>query len=397
VTRVLYLTHMPPLPPASGDRIRSFNVLRQLRARGWHTTLFSLSSAGSHPAPESDYESLCDRVLLAPIQRLKAQRLMGAASLALRRRAFHEEYFFDRNARVRLDALAGEDFDLVLAATLYVLAYVPQHLKHRLVLDTINVETRRLEAMARGALGPRSFAARLQVGPTRKLEEEAARRALRVLAVSKSEKAFFERVAPGRVDLVPNGIAVCEYAWRSRPVHEPALLFIGSLNYSANVDAVLYLLRSIVPRLRRLDATLSVVGLSPPAAVVGAARRSPLATEVTGYVPSAAPHFQRARMVVVPLRYGGGTRLKILEALAHGVPVVSTTIGAEGLGVRHEREVLLADDAASFAREIDRLLEDDALAARLATAGRQLVERRFDWHQIGHDLSAALSRALDAA
>jgi glycosyltransferase involved in cell wall biosynthesis len=215
--------------------------------------------------------------------------------------------------------------------------------------------------------------------------------------VSEPEKAFFERVAPGRVDLVPNGLLVREYIPRLRPVSEPTLLFVGSLNYSANTDAVLYLLRSVLPRLRRRDATLSIVGLAPPAVVFEAARHSTLATEVTGYVASVEPYFQRARILVVPLRYGGGTRLKILEAFAYGVPVVSTSVGAEGLGVRHEREVLLADDPVSFAREIDRLLDDDALAAQLATAGRKLVERRFDWHQIGRDLAAALSRALAAA
>jgi polysaccharide biosynthesis protein PslH len=395
--RILYLTHMPPLPPASGDRIRSFNVLRQLQRHGWETTLFSLAPEGSHPASESDYGSLCERVVLASIPRRRTRRVLRAAEATMRGRALHETYFLDRNARRRMDVLRGEEFDLVLAAGLYVLAYVPPRLEHRLVLDTINVETRRLEMMAAGAAGPRKLAARLQVRPVRELEEEAARRALRVLAVSELEKAFFERVAPGRVDLVPNGIPVHEYVPLSRPVSDPTLLFVGSLNYSANVDAVLYLLRSILPRVRRRDATLSVVGLAPPAALVVAARRSPLATEVTGYVPSLVPHFQRARILVVPLRYGAGTRLKILEALAYGVPVVSTTVGAEGLGVRHEREILLADDPDSFARQIDRLFEDDALAAQLAMAGRNLVEQRFDWHKIGDDLSEALSRALVAA
>jgi glycosyltransferase involved in cell wall biosynthesis len=113
---------------------------------------------------------------------------------------------------------------------------------------------------------------------------------------------------------------------------------------------------------------------------------------IIGEVTEVAPHLDAARLLVVPLREGAGTRLKILEALAYGVPVVSTTIGCEGLGLQTEREIIVADAATQFAHAIDRVLEDDALCEQLALAGRSAVEARFDWAEIG----ATADRILQA-
>ena len=109
-----------------------------------------------------------------------------------------------------------------------------------------------------------------------------------------------------------------------------------------------------------------------------------------GRVPDTAPCFAAARAMVAPLRFGGGTRLKILEALARGVPVISTGLGAEGLGLVHGEDVLLADDPASFARATDRLLADDELWHRLSANGRRTAEERFDWPPIGAELDRVL-------
>ena len=114
---------------------------------------------------------------------------------------------------------------------------------------------------------------------------------------------------------------------------------------------------------------------------------------VTGYVPTLRPYVEQARVLAVPLRAGGGTRLKILEALAQGLPVVATTIGGEGLGLEHERDALIADDPKAFAACLDRALTDDELCRRLAAAGRATVERRFDSRRIGELLDEALAEA----
>ena len=175
------------------------------------------------------------------------------------------------------------------------------------------------------------------------------------------------------------------------------ILFLGSLDYSANIDALAFLVDSVAPLIERRNATLSVVGSHPRNEVFEIAKRSTLAMTVNGDVLDTTPYWERARALAVPLRVGGGTRLKILEALARGVPVVTTSLGCEGLGLRSGQEVLVADDAEAFAACVDRLLDDDELCRSLAAQGRTVVEARFDWRTIGDAFESSLSSVIGSA
>jgi glycosyltransferase involved in cell wall biosynthesis len=150
------------------------------------------------------------------------------------------------------------------------------------------------------------------------------------------------------------------------------------------------MIREILPAVQDRNARITVVGGGPSRAIRLEADSAALPTEVTGRVPSTEPYFRRSRLMAVPLRFGGGTRLKILESLARGVPVLSTAVGCEGLGLRHEHDVVIADDPRGFAEWIDRLLTDDELCTSLARNGRWTVEQRFDWSAIGDRLEEAL-------
>jgi glycosyltransferase involved in cell wall biosynthesis len=164
------------------------------------------------------------------------------------------------------------------------------------------------------------------------------------------------------------------------------------MDYSANADAAWYLIREILPKVNRRDAVLTLVGGGASRRLLREAASAPLAVEDAGKVRDTAPFFEGSRVLVVPLRFGGGTRFKILEALARGVPVVSTSIGCEGLGLADGSELLIADDPDAFASAIDRLLLDDELCISLARRGREVAERRYDWRVIGEALDDALAR-----
>jgi glycosyltransferase involved in cell wall biosynthesis len=170
------------------------------------------------------------------------------------------------------------------------------------------------------------------------------------------------------------------------------VLFLGSLDYSANVDALEHLVDDVLPLAGARDFSLDVVGSHPRRPVLEAARRSPVPVEVAGYVPETDPYWEQARALLVPLRVGGGTRLKILEALARGVPVVTTPLGCEGLDLRHGEEVLVADEPAELAEAIVRVLEDDDLCRKLAAAGRAAVEARYDWPLVGEAFERCLAQ-----
>jgi glycosyltransferase involved in cell wall biosynthesis len=216
-----------------------------------------------------------------------------------------------------------------------------------------------------------------------------------VLAVSDAEAAAFEPIAVGRVRVVPNGVDVAGISPLSAPPASRDVLFLGSLGYGANRDAVRYFATDIAPHLAGSGIRLTVVGSNPERDVYDAAAGAAVPVTVTGFVPNVAPYFAMSRAMIVPLRHGAGTRLKILEALAWGLPVVTTSIGGAGLDLIDGTHALIADDPPRFAAAVRRLLDDDPLWWRLSRAGRALVEARYAWSGIGDALDAAAREVSD--
>jgi glycosyltransferase involved in cell wall biosynthesis len=217
----------------------------------------------------------------------------------------------------------------------------------------------------------------------RSAERAAARSTAAVTVPSDDEAALFERFG-ARVVVVPNGVAAGEVP-HSTPPRSRSVVFVGYFQWRPNVEAALELIDEVMPRIRATmpEAAVRVVGKDPTEELL--ARRGP-AVEVTGGVDDVLPHLRAARVTVLPIRAGGGTRLKALEALAAGVPVVATRFAVGGLGLRDGEHVLLAERPADLAAQALRVLDDDALADRLSHAGRTLVEQRFDWPQVARPL-----------
>jgi glycosyltransferase involved in cell wall biosynthesis len=394
---VLFLTPAPPLPATTGARIRNLNLMRQLREQGWNVSLFTLAPpAELRRGPPSELASLCSSLLIAPTPSPARQRLAMLGNLASGV-AYHASYGRSVESRAAVgDHLARSGYDCVVLSQLFMYDLLPERYRGITLFDSHNAELFRMESLARqSAWRFRTAAARLQKAAVGRLENEATRSLARTLAVSDREAAYFELIAPGRVDLVPNGIDVEHILPRQHHPSEPTILFIGSLNYSANIDAVTHLVDDVLPHIGCRQAHLDIVGSNPPPSLARVARRATLSASVTANVPTAKPYFENCRLLAVPLRIGGGTRLKILEALAYGTPVVSTTLGCEGLDVRSERDLLIADEPRQFAAAIDRLLTDDALCERLSLNGRRLVEQRYDWRVIGKKFGESVSRVLD--
>jgi glycosyltransferase involved in cell wall biosynthesis len=226
-------------------------------------------------------------------------------------------------------------------------------------------------------------------------EARHAARFDRCLVVSEVEAQRLHAVAAGAaVSVVPNGVDTAAL----RPLPEAAvgkrLIFVGHLRYPPNVDAVRFLSRHILPALRAHipEARLTVVGEGAPRVLREFSGRDDM--DLVGRASSPLPYYQDAQVAVVPLRAGGGTRLKILEAMALGRPVVSTTLGCEGLAVENCKHLLVANDAEGFAAAVARLLTDRGLAARLIREARTLVERDYDWTGIAERLLCVYDELL---
>jgi glycosyltransferase involved in cell wall biosynthesis len=392
--RALFLSHEPPFPAVSGARIRSYHLLRELRRHGWSVELFAVTSADDdHATITAGLRDVCDDVVLHRLAGGRA-RYRRLARALLRREAFQAHYFHDAEAQRHLQSSGLLDgADVVVTSLLYMHPYLPPDLATPVVFDTHNHEARRIASMVRSApLSPRGIVGRIQRSAVRDYEAAAVRGAWRTLAVSAAEQAAFEPLASGRVELVPNGADLDGLPARTTLPSAPEALFVGTMSYHANQDGVRWLLEEILPASARADLRLSVVGAGAPDWLGKLAARSRHAVEVAGFVPDTAPWFERARALVVPLRIGGGTRLKILESLARGVPVLSTTLGCEGLDLVPGRDVLVEDDPQQFAAALDRLLADDELCRSLARHGREAAAA-YAWPRIGDTFAALLDAA----
>jgi glycosyltransferase involved in cell wall biosynthesis len=232
----------------------------------------------------------------------------------------------------------------------------------------------------------------------RRAEARVCRRATLTIAVSDTDRALLAATAPGaRVCAIPTGVDPAYFAPNGNREVPDTLIFTGSMDWYPNEDAIVHFTEAILPRIRREvpDVTMAVVGRDPTprlrAVAAGAGVR------VTGTVDDVRPYVAKAAVYVVPLRVGGGTRLKIFEALAMGKALVSTRVGAEGLPLVSGEHVLLADDPADFARAVVSLLRDPPRRRALGLAARRLVEERYTWAQVAREFETRCEEALSHA
>ena len=202
-----------------------------------------------------------------------------------------------------------------------------------------------------------------------------------VLTSGRDERVLLDSAPETRTKVVPNGVDVDQFQPSAAAPETDRMLFFGANNYFPNHDALLYFIDEVLPKVveRRPNAKLSIVGPGVQPAVL---ERQSAHVEVVGFVDDLMPHLERASVVVVPLRIGGGTRLKIVEAMAKSKAIVSTRIGAEGIDVTHGRDVLLADDAQGLADQIVRVLSDAELARQLGEKARELAVGHYAWAAI---------------
>jgi glycosyltransferase involved in cell wall biosynthesis len=263
------------------------------------------------------------------------------------------------------------------------------------VLDLHNIYSLIADRAAESRSGLARWYLRGEAALLRAAERDASTRPDILFAVSEQERDYYQARGHRPVHLIPNGVD-CE-AYGALPegrTAEPLVLYLGSMSWPPNAEAALFLANDVLPLVRRRvpGTRLRIVGRNPPADVRSAAADG---VEVTGGVKSVIPHLRDAALLAVPLEAGGGTRLKILEALASGLPVVSTPVGAEGLDLTDGEHLLIATRD-QFAESIVRLLNDRSFGIRLARNGRAAVRQRYDWTAIGQKAAAAIAAGLQS-
>jgi glycosyltransferase involved in cell wall biosynthesis len=386
----LFLCQTLPYPPDGGVQIRTYNVLRLLSTEFEVTALCFYRWKGGTVQRELEsslaaLRELCEvEAFPIPQEHSRARFVWDHLRSMLFRRVYtwfaHESREYERRLR---QLLRRESFDLVHVDSLDLARYLRLVGDIPIVCVHHNVESALLSR--RAAVERRPWARaylRHQARLTRREEVRWCPRVALNVAVSEEDRAQLQRIAPaGEYMVVPNGVDLGFF--RPRPGGEDGLVFVGGNTWFPNRDALQYFCEAILPHIRS-------GGLQPRVRWVGRASESEVryyrerySVDLTGYVEDIRPYVADAACYVVPLRVGGGTRLKILDAWGMGKAIVSTSVGCEGLAVVDGENMLVRDTPDGFAAAIRAVLEDGGLRRRLEENGRRTAETRYSWKVIG--------------
>lgn len=390
--RILYITPYVP----SLIRVRPYNLIKHLSRRGHLVTVLSLQSTEQEVRDAEELRSCCHRVETV---RLTRQQSLLNCLKALPTTTPLQAAYCHSPAMQRLigRVLKEEQFDIVHVEHLRAVNYGLRTLGFGLPVIWDSVDCIHLlfkRTLANSTLGAR-FKAWLDLERTYRYEKWLMSQFDRVLITSEEDaQAMQEMVAPNchqpaDISVLPNGVDLDYFQPQATPRVPATLIYLGRMRYHANVAAVLYLVNDIMPHIwaHRPDVTLLIVGSDPPRVIRRlAANHQTRSINVTGTVPDVRPYLAQATVMVAPIRYGAGTSFKVLEAMAMGTPVVATLQAVRGLQVYPGEDVLMAEDAETFAACVLRLLQDEALQQKLAQNGRQYVERYHAWDKIAASL-----------
>ncbi len=399
--RILWVKAGKILPAHSGGDIRSYHILRHLASR--HDLIFFSYYGGP---PDAEYETELTRQFPGAVCLCTGKRERSSASRALdylARLAKPVPYAVSRFESVRVQQKLNtwfeeRRFDVAVCDFLDAAVNLPGLLAIPTVLFQHNVESEIWRRYALTEKNPaRRILYRVEFEKMLNYEQSAVRNFHHIIAVSEHDRHLMSAWTDARrITVVPTGVDLQRY----RPIpfseaSEPLVLFVGAMDWEPNVDAVEYFCHEIWPSIQAKvpGARFRIVGRNPVRRVK---RLGSSSVEVIGEVPSVVEHLRESAVVAVPLRVGSGTRLKIYEAMAAGKAVVSTSVGAEGLDVHHDQDIVLADDPGAFAESVTILLENVELRRRYERSAAALAAR-YDWTAIGDKFGQVLEKLVGTA
>lgn len=360
--KLLVIADSFPHPDQASGDLRFFTLLSLLARK--HTLLFCALNADGSIQPRNDAGARLEQ----------AGIMLGEVDLPHALKRFMP------------DIVWFEFYDQVRADYLGLLErYCP---RARIVVDSVDVHFNRLETKATLTGKPEDKTAASQM---KERELAAYARADMVIAVSEDDRQLIRQSLPDiLVEVVPNIHAVPPFPDKTKRRYGE-LVFVGGFKHDPNVDAMLYFCSEVMPLITAAhpQTKLKIIGSHPPQAIKALANES---VEVLGYVPETAPHLESAYISVAPLRYGGGMKGKVGEAMSYGLPVVTTLFGAEGFGLQPGKDLLIGDTAESFAAQVIALLDDADLHDRIAKNGYDFIERHYSVPAVDRMLDSSVQR-----
>jgi polysaccharide biosynthesis protein PslH len=406
--RTLFISDTVPYPPNNGKRQRIFHLLRGVASRSEVTLVARTADAqGAREFAKAVClrDFCCEVHLLCPAD---SRRPCDPSNLPaglhwLRNVSNHLHPTIPallRSSQSKagtrfISRLCEQRFDLVWAETFISMALLPPRLAPRVIVDLDDIQHQKMAHKLRGgvwdALSPLHAVEFLKL---RRLERNLWKLPYEFVVCSEGDKHFLN---PGtRLSMIPNGVELpANTPFTNDAGKAPTILFVGTMCYAPNVDAAVHFARRILPLIRAQmpNAKFQIVGHEPTKEVWSLGSID--GVSVTGSVPSVESYLRQATVFVAPIRFGGGTRIKILEAMAHRKAIVSTSVGAEGIAAQSGEHLLLADDPAAFADACVLLLRSPEVRERIADEGNRLVRQRYTWGRIERSVADLASAASD--
>lgn len=397
--KLLFVCQVLPSPPSGGVYIRSHHTLAIL-SRIYDVKVICFFRRGQHAnqdditAAVQDLERFAEiEVFPIPQEWSRIRFVWDHVRSVVTRHAYTKFAYASASAQQRIaELMQRETFSVVHADSMDLIHYFPLFHGVRLTCTHHNVESALLRRRAgRESSRLKSAYLRLQASFTESMEQSVAPTVDLNIMVSDEDARHMQQLAPrANIVVVTNGVDVDFFS--PSVLEDPGeIVFVGGLNWFPNLDGLEYFANEILPILRRMNVTVPIrwIGIATPALQAQYAKSG---IELTGFVDDIRPFLARAACVVVPLRVGGGTRLKVLDAWASGKAMVSTRIGAEGLRTQDRENILLCDSPEEFAKGVVEVLTNQHLRERLEVGGRQTVEQYYSWTSIGATLLDAYNR-----
>jgi glycosyltransferase involved in cell wall biosynthesis len=397
---ILFLTQIVPFPPDAGPKVKTYNVLRALIRQGHSVTLVSFVR------PEelehiSALKEICNAVHVIPIRRSRVADIGYMLRSYLTKRPF----LIERDDLGPMQALVNKlvqdgDYHFIHADQLTMAQFAIRCASEfpgknlKVIFDAHNAVWTIVERMRENAPWFLKSVLGVEAKRVKRYEGELLRTVDHVLAVTDVDKAYLEEALNSsnkkeddrvtQISVIPIAVDTLQLQPIKRNSDSKNIVTLGTLHYPPNADGIRWFMNDVFPLIRKNNpnVSLTVIGKNPPQDFLDLAAREEESIRVTGYVESLVPYLEASALMVVPVRAGGGMRVRILEAFAYAMPVVTTTVGLEGINAVTGQDVLVADAETDFANHVNQLLETPSLQEKLSTNGRNLAESKYDWQVV---------------
>jgi len=379
MSNILFLSLRFPYPPQRGDRIRAYHFIKEL-SKKHDISMVSFFESEKEIEQIDELKKYCSKVEVVKFSPVRAY--FNSAFYSFSSKPFQVGYWYSPNMCKKIEWLIeSNDFDIIHAQFFRMAQYVTKYAQYPKVLDLADALSLNLHRRAKLDRGFCLPLVKLEEKRVRRYETEIIKNFDIGTMVSAFDRDYLLNLDESlKLSVIPMGVDH-NYFSPDKKDYKQQVLFTGTMSYFPNYDAVLYFCKEIFPIIKKQlpDLSFYIVGNHPHRKLLQVACKDIV---VTGYVPDVRPYFNDSAVFVCPLRSGSGMQAKNLEAMAMGVPIVTTSVGFEGLEAVPGKEILIADEPGKFADYVIQLIEDKEFRNEISENARRLVETKYSWHRI---------------